>query len=393
MKTIYLDHAASTPLREGVLQAMLPYLEGEYGNPSSLHHRGRKAHGALLDARSRVAEFLQVKAHEVIFTGGGTEANNLALFGVAYAYANHGKHILVSQIEHPSILSAAEKLSAEGFNVEYVPVDVHGQVSTEDVLHRVRKDTILISIMYANNEIGTVQPIQKLSKSLEEIRNGMGLPFLHTDACQATGQLPVSPSRMGVNLMTLNSSKAYGPKGVGMLYVKEGVKVQPQLVGGAQERGMRSGTENVAGIVGFAYALQKAIDMQALYAERLSGLRDLFVAMLLEALPQAVVNGHRAERLPNNVHVSLPYIEGEALLLMLDTYGICASTGSACSTHNLVPSHVLRAIGQSHELIHGSLRFTLGESTTEEELIYTARSLKMCAERLMAISPLPLKTI
>lgn len=390
MKTIYLDHAATTPLKKEVLTTMLPHLKDTYGNPSSLHHLGRHAQDVLKAARARVATVLAVTPQEIIFTGSGTEANNLAIIGTAHALRAQGKHILLSCIEHPSVLGAGEMLRDEGFEIEYLPVDTFGHVDIADTLSRVRPDTILISLMYANNEIGTIQPLRRLADMLAKKTPGQQRPLLHTDACQATGQLPVSPFLLGVDLMTLNSSKIYGPKGVGMLYVRDALHLSPYIVGGNQEFGRRAGTENLAGIVGFTHALELATGSMPQERVRLEDLRNTFIAIVMKALPSAILNGHSTERLPNNVHFSFPYIEGESLVLLLDTYGICASTGSACSAHDLLPSHVLRAIGQSGELIHGSIRFTLGEGTTNEALTYTAEVLKVCVERLQEISPLPL---
>ena len=389
MKTIYLDNASSTPLRKEVLDAMLPHLENSFGNASSLHHKGRVAHTLLEEARHTVSSALGVKDSEIIFTSGGTEANNLALYGVARSYRARGTHILLSSIEHPSILQGGEKLSEEGFDVEYLPVDQYGRINIKDTLARIRPNTILISIMLANNEIGTIEPIRELSLHVQKLPEHTR-PFLHTDACQALGQILVTPDELGVDLMTLNSSKIYGPKGVGLLYVREGISLIPQMVGGAQEFGKRAGTENIPSIIGFAQALKLAVAEQVNQNKKHTMLRKKFLKMLKKELPQLILNGHPEERLPNNIHISLPYIEGESLVLMLDTYGICASTGSACSAHNLLPSHVLRAIGQSPEVIHGSLRFTLGRDTTEEDLTYTAQALSTCAKRLLSMSPLPL---
>lgn len=390
MKTIYLDTAASTHLRHEVIDVMLPHLTNSYGNPSSMHHVGRNANAVLEDARSSIARSLHISPREVFFTGSGTEANNLALYGIAHAHRARGTHILLSTIEHPSILRAGERLAQEGFTVEYIPVDRCGSIDIEDTLARTRPDTILISVMLANNEIGTIEPIPELMRALLEKFPEKNRPFLHTDACQATGQISINPRDLGVDLMTLNSSKIYGPKGVGMLYVREGIALDPLIVGGTQEHGKRAGTENVPSIIGFVHALSLSLQEQAEYQERLTTLRDEFIHMLETKLPQLILNGHPHKRLPNNIHLSLPYIEGESLVLMLDTYGICASTGSACSAHDLLPSHVLRAIGQSLEVIHGSLRFTLGRDTTLEDLTYTTETLAVCAERLLAMSPLPL---
>ena len=390
-KTIYLDNAATTPLREEVLSTMLPYFQEAYGNPSSIHHKGRTAKGALELAREEVARAIGARPHEIIFTSGGTEANNLSLRGVMHMKnVQHRKlHMLVSAIEHVSVLETAETLSKEGFEVEYIPVDTHGMVSVEAVLSLARADTALISIMYANNEIGTVEPIAEIARALQD-RFGENRPLLHTDACQAVGQLPISTSELGVDLMTINSGKIYGPKGVGMLYVREGVQLTPQITGGEQEHHLRAGTENVAGIVGFAKALSLALVEEHGTKERLTSLRDDFISSIRMEGLGAVLNGHETNRLPNNIHFSFPYIEGESLVLLLDMHGICASTGSACNARDLLPSHVLRAIQQSDNLMHGSIRFSLGIHTTKEELDFTVSTLTACASRLRALSPLPL---
>jgi cysteine desulfurase len=390
MKTIYLDHAGATPVRDEVFSAMTPYLQDVYGNPSSIHHVGRASYDAITKARSEIARALGVHANEIIFTSGGTEANNLALFGVARREGGTKKHILVSAIEHKSVLETAHTLSQQGFDVEYIPVDEYGMVHVEDVLAHVRNDTAFISVMYANNEIGTIEPIAEIAKSLRE-KFGEARPLFHTDACQAPGQLNVSPRELGVDLMTLNSGKIYGPKGMGMLYVREGVSIAPHIVGGEQERHLRAGTENVAGIVGFARALTLATEEQTTTAVRLSSLRDRFIYSIRMEGFGAILNGHETERLPGNIHFSFPAIEGEALVLLLDSHGICASTGSACNAHNLLPSHVLRATKRAGEHIHGSLRLTLGRNTTAEELDITLKALIACVERLRALSPLPLK--
>jgi len=389
-RTIYLDNAATTPLRSEVFEAMLPYLRDTYGNPSSMHHIGRAAFDALREARALVADTLGVQSSEILFTGSGTEANNLALWGIARARGARDKHILISPIEHKSVLHTAEQLAREGFEVEYLPVDTFGRIDVANTLTRIRPDTILISVMYANNEIGTIEPVSELTEHIHNTFSENERPLIHTDACQATGQLDVSPHKLGVDLMTLNSSKIYGPKGVGMLYVRHGVSLTPLIVGGDQEFGKRSGTENVAGIVGFAHALALSAREQKQSAEKLTNLRDTFITSLREAIPEVMINGHLTERLPNNIHLSFPYIEGESLVLMLDTYGICASTGSACSASDLVPSHVLRAIGQDDDLMHGSLRLTLGRDTTEADLSYTRDVLTKSAATLRALSPLPL---
>lgn len=389
VKTIYLDNAATTPVRDEVISAMLPYLHEAYGNPSSIHHKGREAKGALESAREEVARAIGARASEIVFTSGGTEANNLALRGVAKNERHRKLHILVSAIEHVSVLTTAETLKAEGFEVEYIPVDTNGVVSVDAILSLARTDTALISVMYANNEIGTIEPIAEIARALKD-RFGENRPLLHTDACQAVGQLPVSPTELGVDLMTINSGKIYGPKGVGLLYVREGVQLAPQITGGEQEHHTRAGTENVAGIVGFAKALSLALVEEHGTKERLTSLRDDFISSIRMEGLGAVLNGHETNRLPNNIHFSFPYIEGESLVLLLDMHGICASTGSACNAHDLLPSHVLRAIQQSDDLMHGSIRFSLGMHTTKEELEFTVSTLTACASRLKALSPLPL---
>lgn len=399
MKTIYLDNAASTSLRAEVLAVMLPSLQNQYANPSSIHHQGRIAHDALQGARSSVAKNLKTKTSEIIFTSGGTEANNLAVFGVARAHAvrknsgdiaEHRPHILISSIEHPSILEAGVALTGEGFDVEYIPVNQYGKISVNDVLSRVNQHTVLISVMLANNEIGTIEPIAELSKALKEKFNENVRPLFHTDACQATGQICIIPETLGVDLMTLNSSKIFGPKGVGMLYIREGVTLSPLLVGGTQELGQRAGTENVPSIIGFAYALSLALAEEEVRSKNLIELRDTFIMKLKKEIPEMSLNGHPIERLPNNIHISVPHVEGESIILMLDTYGICAGTGSACNADNLLPSHVLRAIGQTPEIIHGSVRFSLGHDTTTEDLEYTVNALAICVKKLKAMSPSPL---
>ena len=390
MRTIYLDHSAGTPVRNEVFSAMSPYLQDVYGNPSSIHHMGRASYDAITKARAEIAQTLEVSPNEIIFTSGGTEANNLALLGVAHAQSNLKKHILVSAIEHDSVLKTAKQLSENGFEVEYIPVDEYGMVHVEDVIARVRNDTVLISIMYANNEIGTVEPVAEIAQALRE-KFGDTRPLFHTDACQAPGQLKVSPHELGVDLMTLNSGKIYGPKGIGMLYVREGVSITPQIIGGEQEHRLRAGTENVAGIVGFARALTMACAEMEQSAQHLIELRDTFIREVMASIPDTILSGHPHDRLPGNAHFIFPSIEGEALVLLLDTYGICASTGSACNAHDLAPSHVLRAVGKAQEHIHGSVRFTLGMSTTPDDITYTITALTKCVERLRALSPLPLK--
>lgn len=387
MKTIYLDHAAGTPLRPEVREMMVPFLDAAYGNPSSLHERGRKSLHALTLARENVAHTLGVQHEEIIFTSSATEANNLAILGTVGSLPAGPHHILIGATEHASVLEAAERLARKGCEVEYIPVDAYGRIDPEILRSRLKDTTRLISVMYANNEIGTIAPLHKISEVLRETY-GDKRPLFHTDACQAGGQLPLLPHALGIDLMTLNGSKMYGPRGVGMLYVRQGTSIEAQQVGGHQEFSRRAGTENLPAIVGFAHALLLAEQERSALVERLSTYRDLFIHEVTEKIPSAVLNGHPTERLPGNIHFSFPTIEGESLVLLLDMAGICASTGSACASHSLLPSHVLRAIGQSHELIHGSIRFTLGKDTTLDELETTRTSLIASVARLQSISSL-----
>jgi len=399
-RSIYMDHAATTPLDPAVLKAMLPYFGKHFGNPSALYGLGRKARAAVEQARETVASILSAKPEEIIFTGSGTESDNLAIFGVAEAAAaanrgiahnGAGKHIIISTIEHKAVLEAAQRLEKKGFEVTQIGVDAQGIIKMDELRKALRPDTVLVSVMYANNEIGTIQPIAEIAKLIKTFRTQQATadsptsnsqyPIFHTDACQAAGALPLDINALGVDLLTLNGGKIYGPKGVGCLYVRRGVVIEPQIVGGGQERNMRGGTENVPLIVGFATALKLAQGaehkrehgrtgakaMQKNNAQ-LTALRDYFIERLLASIPKTKLNGHPTKRLPNNVNVSIFGIEGEAMLLMLDRLGISASTGSACAARSLMPSHVLLAIGLSPEWAHGSLRFTLGHSTTKADI-------------------------
>ena len=387
-KTVYLDYAAATPVDPEVLEAMRPYWSGRYSNASSMHESGRRAKAAIDGARAAVAEVLGCEPREVIFTGSGTESDNTALLGVARANRAHGNHIVISAVEHKAVLESAQQLKNEGFEVSIAPVDAYGTVNVEEILQLVTDKTTLVSVMYANNEIGTVEPVQKLSAALRARRGAKPYPLLHTDACQAAGFLPLNVVELGVDLMTLNGSKIYGPRGTGLLYKKNGVAMHPLIVGGEQEQHLRAGTESVPLIVGFAAALQKAERLRAAESARLTALRDYFTRELLKKIPRAVLNGHSTNRLPNNVHVSMPYVEGEAMLLILDRHSVEASTGSACSAYDLQPSHVLLAIGQTPELAHGSIRFSLGRHTTKEELDYVLSVFPGVVERLTQLSSL-----
>lgn len=387
-KLIYLDHAASTPLDPEVFTAMLPHLSENYGNPSSLHQAGRTAYDALKKARESVATTLAVSSSEIIFTGSGTESDNLALLGLARANQKHGKHVIVSAIEHKAVLAAAQELEREGFNVTYLPVDTYGTVDVKTLKQALTDETILVSIMYANNEIGTIEPIGDIVDLIYKHYGDTHRPLIHTDACQAVGMLSVLPRKLNVDAITINSSKIYGPKGIGLLYLKSGTPISPLIVGGDQEHKLRAGTESVALIVGFAAALQKAVVHTSANQLLLSDLQKHFMKELQSQVPDLILNGHPTDRLPNNIHLCITDIEGESIVLMLDEQGVCAATGSACSSLDLEPSHVLRAIGREDDIIHGSVRFTFGLHTTKKELTYAAQTLGkvVCTLRKMTAS-------
>ena len=383
---IYLDHAATTPLSETAGAAMEACLYEPYGNPSSMHQVGRQAYDALYESRRTLAEALSVDPQEIILTGSGTESDNLALLGLARRHREHGNHVIISAIEHKAVLAAAEQLEREGFSVTRLPVDASGMVSVVDLKTALQPETILVSIMYANNEIGTVEPIGDVVQVCKEFRQNSQYPLVHTDACQAVGMLQCVPHMLGVDAMTINSSKIYGPKGVGLLYLRRGVSIQPLIVGGDQEHGIRAGTENIALIAGFATALTEAVAHTHTHGVVMKKLQSYFIQELLATVPGIAFNGHSTDRLPNNVHVTIPDIEGESLVLMLSEAGICCATGSACSSRDLEPSHVLHAIGQSDDVIHGSLRFTFGRTTTKEALSHTARVLGEVVKQLRTIT-------
>jgi len=377
MKRIYMDHAATTPVAPEVLEAMKPYFSEKFGNSASLHYFGREAENALEDARRSIAKFFGVKPEEIFFTSGGTEADNLALKGIASAFGKG--HIITSEIEHHAILHTAKWLENHGFDVTYLPVDKYGFVNPEDVEKAIRKDTILVSIMHANNEIGTIEPIEEIGK----ICRKYGVYF-HTDAVQTVGKIPI-PTK-DIDLLSSSAHKLYGPKGVGLLYIKNGVKIEPIQHGGGHEKGMRSGTENVAGIVGFARAIELAKKHMDKEAKKLSALRDELIKETLK-IGDSWLNGHPTKRLPGNAHFGFKFIEGEALILLLDEMGIAASTGSACSSKSLKPSHVLTAIGLKPEEAHGSLRLTLGKDNNEEDIKYATDAIQDVVEKLRKISP------
>lgn len=382
MKRIYLDHAATTPLAQEVFEAMKPYFSEKFGNASSLHSFGQEARAAIEASRKIAAKFLGARPNEIIFTSGGTESNNLAIKGVAFANKSKGNHIITSKIEHHAILEPCHWLEKHGFKVTYLNVDKYGLVNPADVEKAITKDTILVSIMHANNEIGTIEPIEEIGKICK--KHGV---YFHTDAVQSFGKIPIDVKKMNIDLLSASSHKLYGPKGVGLLYINQDVKIEPVQHGGGHESGLRSGTENVPGIVGFAKAIELAEKNMKKEAERQTKLRDKIINEILK-IPGSQLNGHPTQRLPNNVNVSIKGVEGEALLIRLNEKGIAVSTGSACSTKSLEPSHVLTAIGLTAEQAHGSLRITLGKDNTEQDIDYTIEQLKNIINSLRKISPL-----
>jgi len=383
MKRIYLDHSATTPVAPEVLEAMLPYFTEKFGNASSLHSVGREAKQALEESREKVAGLLGAEPGELIFTSGGTESDNLALKGVAYRNKKKGKHVITTRIEHPAVLETCRKLETEGFEVTYLPVTSEGLVEPGILESAIREDTILISVMHANNEIGTIQPLEEIGKIAAEKDI-----YFHTDAVQSVGKIPTDVDAIGVDLLSLSSHKLYGPKGIGALYIRKGTRLESIIQGGGHERGLRPGTENIAGIVGLAKAAELARETMATEAERLAGLRDRLADLILENVKNAWINGTMKKRLPGNINFGFRYVEGESLLLFLDSKGIAVSTGSACSSKKLEPSHVLLSLGLPPEECHGSLRITLGRSNTEEDADYVAQAIAEAVERFRSISAL-----
>lgn len=385
-KEIYLDYASTTPTDPAVLNLMHQEGQALYGNASSIYQAGRLAKRKIEEARATVTGILGTKKNEIIFTGSGTEADNLAILGAARANKEKSKHIIVSAIEHKAILEPAKLLKKEGFEISYAPVDKKGILDLVAFEKLLSEDTILVSVMYANNEIGTIQPIKKISEIIKKHKSQNGFPLFHTDACQAAGVLDLNAAKLGVDMMTINGSKIYGPKGIGCLYVKEGVKIEPQIVGGGQERGMRAGTENPSLILGLARALEISEKKKLKENRRLSEMRDYLIKKIKKEIKGAYLNGHPTKRLPNNINFSFAGLEGEALVLLLDDAKIYCSTGSACSSSDLNPSHVLLAIGLSPELAHGSLRLTLGRGTNKKDLDKTINELKKAVASLRKIS-------
>ena len=441
IKRIYLDHAAAAPMDKRVKKAMEPFWTENFGNPNALYKEGLTARNAVETAREDVAKVLGARAKEIIFTAGGTESDNLAIFGVTYAiiggigkltslrtdeegnpteakfsnsspasqnFALPRPHIITTKFEHHAVLNTCKFLEKQGFEVTYLDVGKDGVVNPEDVKKALKSETILVSIMYANNEIGTIQPIREIAKVIRDFKKKGGIigsakqnfslprlnpifPLFHTDACQVPGYLDLNVERLGVDLMTINGSKIYGPKGIGMLYVKNGIKLEPLLYGGEQEKKLRPGTENVPAIVGLAEALKIADQDREKESARLVKLRDYFTGRILNEIPKTVLNGHPAQRLPNNINVSILDAEGESIVLYLDEAGVACSTGSACTSESLEPSHVILAIGKPHAYAHGAMRFSLGRSTTKKDIDYVMKVLPDIIKKLRMFSPTNIK--
>ena len=382
-EVIYLDNAATTATRPEVVEAMLPYFTQHYGNPSTIYSLGQESHAAVDHAREVIAGSLGAKPEEIYFTAGGSESDNWAIKAAAEAYAKKGKHIITSKIEHHAVLHTCQYLEQHGFEVTYLDVDEYGKISLDELKAAIRPDTILISIMFANNEIGTIEPVAEIGKIAREA----GVLF-HTDAVQAYGQLPIDVDAMCIDMLSASGHKLNGPKGIGFLYIRKGLKLRSFIHGGAQERKRRAGTENVTGIVGFGKAAEIAAASMEERSKYESELRDYLMDRVMAEIPYARINGSRENRLPNNANFSFQFIEGESMLIMLDDKGICGSSGSACTSGSLDPSHVLLAIGLPHEIAHGSLRLTLSEETTKEDIDYTVDNLKAIVARLRSMSPL-----
>ncbi|MGF7059980.1 cysteine desulfurase NifS [Brassicibacter mesophilus] len=382
-KLVYMDNAATTPVKEEVLNAMIPYFTQKYGNASSIYKLGREAKAALDESREKIAKVLNAKSKEIFFTSGGSEADNWAIKGIAFANKDKGNHIITTKIEHHAVLHTCEYLQKNGFDITYLDVDEYGVIDLEQLKNSITDKTILISIMFANNEIGTIQPIKEIGQIAREKK-----VYFHTDAVQAIGNVEIDVDELNIDLLSLSAHKLYGPKGVGALYVRQGVKIHQYMHGGAQEKNRRAGTENIAGIVGLATAIELAHRNIEEHNETLTKLRNKLINDILKNIKYARLNGHPERRLPGNVNISFEFIEGEALLLSLDMVGIEGSSGSACTSGSLDPSHVLLAIGLPHEIAHGSLRLTLGDFNKEEEIDYVVENLVKIVERLRQMSPL-----
>lgn len=383
MNTIYLDNNATTKTDEEVVKAMMPYLLDNYGNPSSIYKIGRENKRKVEDSREKIAKILNCEPNEIYFTSGGSESDNTAIRGIAYSYKNKGNHIITSKIEHPAVLETCKQLEKEGFEVSYIGTDKNGIVDLEELKKEIKQTTTLITIMFANNEIGTLQPI----KEIGEIAKKNNIIF-HTDAVQAVGSVLIDVKELNIDSLSLSAHKFYGPKGIGVLYVRKGIKFEKFVNGGHQERNKRAGTENVAGIVGLAKAIELAYRDLEEHNKKIKELRDYYVEQVKEKIPYIKINGDMEKRLPGNSNISFRFIEGEGLLLNLDLKGICASSGSACTSGSLDPSHVLLAIGLPHEIAHGSLRISIGKYNTKEEIDYLVENLVEIVGRLREMSPL-----
>ncbi len=382
-KMIYLDNAATTKTAPKVVEAMLPFFTEFYGNASTVYEFGAKSKEAVSAARETIANAIGAKGNEVYFTAGGSEADNWAIKATAEAYKDKGRHIITSKIEHHAVLHTCQWLERNGFEVTYLDVDEFGVVKLEELKKAIRPDTILISIMFANNEIGTIEPVAEIGKIAKE----HGVLF-HTDAVQAFGQVPINVDELNIDMLSSSGHKLNGPKGIGFLYIRKGIKIRSFVHGGAQERKRRAGTENVPGIVGFGKAVELAVENMQARTQKERELREYLIGRVLKEIPYTRVNGDRTNRLPNNVNFCFQFVEGESLLIMLDIKGICRSSGSACTSGSLDPSHVLLAIGLPHEIAHGSLRLTLGEDTTKEDIDYTVEAIKEIVGQLREMSPL-----
>lgn len=383
MRKVYLDNAATTALSPKVLEKMMPYLTDIYGNASSPHSFGQTARIGVEHAREQVARAINADPSEIVFTGCGTESDNTVLFGVAERYAKKGDHIITTNVEHHAILHSCAALEKKGIKVTYLPVDKDGLVTPGQVRDAITDKTILVSVMFANNEVGTIMPIPEIAAVCHE----KGVLF-HTDAVQAAGHIPIDVKAMGIDMLSISGHKFHGPKGVGVLYERKGIRLPSYIIGGEQEKGRRAGTENVAGIVGLGEALELAVTNMSETSARMTRMRDRLIEGIEATIPEVKLNGHRTKRLPNNVNFSIKYIEGESILLMLDMAGIAASSGSACTSGSLDPSHVLLALGLTHEVAHGSVRLTLGDDTTDEDIDYVLETLPKVAHRLRAMSPI-----
>lgn len=382
-RLIYLDNAATTRTAKEALDAMLPYFCESYGNASSIYMLGAESKKAMIKAREIIAESLNTQPQDIYFTAGGSESDNWALIAAAEAYESKGKHIITSKIEHHAILHTCEYLEKRGFEITYIDVDENGVLKLEELKKAIRPDTILISVMFANNEIGTIQPIKEIGEIAKENQI-----LFHTDAVQAYGHIPIDVEKYHIDMLSASGHKINGPKGIGFLYIRKGIKIRSFIHGGAQERSRRAGTENVPGIAGFGAAVKKAVASMEERSEKETRLRDYLIERIQKEIPYCRLNGDRTRRLPNNVNFSFRFVEGESLLIMLDMKGICASSGSACTSGSLDPSHVLLAIGLPHEIAHGSLRLTLSEENTKEELDYVVENVKEIVARLRQMSPL-----